>query len=153
MFRLVNIKAPLSQFLDEVRGLNDKLGPLLIQLPPSLKFEQEIAANFFYFLRTQFDGVVVIEPRHISWTEQDARVLLAQYHLIQVNADPKIVHKPSNQPFEYYRLHGSPKIYESSYNFNYLNQLATNLTNTSWVIFNNTKFNAAIENAIALKTL
>jgi uncharacterized protein YecE (DUF72 family) len=37
--RLRDIREPLLRFLGEIAGLGDKLGPVLIQLPPSLKFD------------------------------------------------------------------------------------------------------------------
>lgn len=152
--RLVNIEAPLAQFLDGVSGLGVKLGPLLIQLPPSLNFEQKIVNNFFKLLRYKFKGKVALEPRHISWANSDTRSTFAEFNIVQVSSD--LLLDPSqqeSQSFEYYRLHGFPKIYESSYNNLFLNQLAAHISDASWVIFDNTKFGAAIENAISLKNL
>jgi hypothetical protein len=37
--RLRDIDEPLQRFLGEIAGLGSKLGPVLIQLPPSLKFD------------------------------------------------------------------------------------------------------------------
>jgi uncharacterized protein YecE (DUF72 family) len=44
--RLVNVEEHLAKFLSECSALGDKLGLLLIQLPPSLKFDPSIAADF-----------------------------------------------------------------------------------------------------------
>ena len=38
--KLNNTRAFLQAFLDQATGLGDKLGPLLIQLPPSLAFDE-----------------------------------------------------------------------------------------------------------------
>ena len=45
--RLAGFEAPLDRFMAEVGGLGDKLGVLLVQMPPSLRFEERTAAAFF----------------------------------------------------------------------------------------------------------
>jgi uncharacterized protein YecE (DUF72 family) len=50
-------------FLHQINFLGDKLGPVLIQLPPSLAFEPEIAQKFLLFLCGNYSGDVVSEPR------------------------------------------------------------------------------------------
>ena len=64
--RLLDAAAPLQRFLDEVAGLGAKLGPVLIQLPPSLQFAPDVAASFFNAVRARFGGALVCEPRHAS---------------------------------------------------------------------------------------
>src|SRR5205809_97187 len=44
--RLVDVTEPLECFLGEVQALGAKLGPLLIQLPPSLRFTGKTAEVF-----------------------------------------------------------------------------------------------------------
>ena len=46
--RLVEVTAPLEHFLTAVQNLGAKLGPLLIQLPPSLRFTARLAADLLY---------------------------------------------------------------------------------------------------------
>src|SRR5690242_13869791 len=48
--RLRDVADPLDRFLSETRALGDKLGPLLVQLPPSLRFETEVVEAFFTIL-------------------------------------------------------------------------------------------------------
>ena len=48
------------------RSLGDKLGPLLVQLPPSLAFEPG-PCGFFVDARATLQGSVACEPRHRSW--------------------------------------------------------------------------------------
>src|SRR5690349_20087775 len=45
--RLVGAVELLDRFLDEARALGDKLGPLLVQLPPKLTFAGDVARAFF----------------------------------------------------------------------------------------------------------
>jgi uncharacterized protein YecE (DUF72 family) len=152
---LGDIEIHLDRFIKEISGLQTKLGPLLIQLPPSLSFELKIANSFFALLRNKFNGKVVLEPRHISWAQLEAVAMLQTYHIEHVIADPVKVPIESTikQNFSYYRLHGSPEIYSSSYDAKFLNQLAKRLNDSSWVIFDNTKLGAATQNAFDLKQL
>ncbi|HEX8833457.1 MAG TPA: DUF72 domain-containing protein, partial [Abditibacteriaceae bacterium] len=75
--RLKNAGEPLTRFLQEVGELGPKLGPLLVQLPPSLAFDEAIVSSFFSTLRDCFAGHVVCEPRHLTWFSPEANELLA----------------------------------------------------------------------------
>jgi uncharacterized protein YecE (DUF72 family) len=55
-FRLLDCEEPLAAFLDEVAALGEKLGPLLVQLPPSLAYDASFAGAFFAVLRALHDG-------------------------------------------------------------------------------------------------
>src|SRR5439155_3080060 len=86
--RLVAVTAPLECFLRAVQSLGPKLGPLLIQLPPSLHFAEPLAQTFWTALRTRFHGPVVCEPRHQSWFSPAAEQLLHAFQVVRVAADP-----------------------------------------------------------------
>ena len=77
--RLVDANDVLESFLAEATQLGDRLGPLLIQLPPSLSSSVDIAERFFAALRDRFDRRVALEPRHASWFGPAAERLLTQY--------------------------------------------------------------------------
>src|SRR5271154_6912452 len=81
----------LQAFLKQVAFLHDRLGPLLFQLPPSLRFEPATARNFLALLRELYSGEVVWEPRHVSWFDSDANDLLREFHVARVAADPACV--------------------------------------------------------------
>lgn len=151
--------ALLDDFLAGPLRLGTKLGPLLVQLPPSLTFQAEIAATFFAALRQRFAGQVVCEPRHPGWFTAEAGQLLARFRVARVAADPAPVsegEQPGGWPLlVYYRLHGSPRKYYSSYSMDYLERLADRLRKaaaaaTVWCIFDNTASGAATENALTL---
>jgi uncharacterized protein YecE (DUF72 family) len=161
--QLRRARAPVAQFLAEVKGLGRKLGPLLIQLPPSLQFEARIAANFFFMLRALHRGAVVCEPRHASWFEHSAERLLLEHRIGRVAADPPTA-KSSGRPAAatqrviYYRLHGAPRVYWSNYSQEHLLKLASELqahsTNKArWIIFDNTAAGFAAANALQLRAL
>ncbi|MFY0574630.1 DUF72 domain-containing protein [Cystobacter fuscus] len=55
--RLCDVEEPLARFLEEVGHLDEKLGCLLVQLPPSLRFEPAVAGAFFEVLRARTRGM------------------------------------------------------------------------------------------------
>jgi uncharacterized protein YecE (DUF72 family) len=65
--------ADLSIFLEQVSLLSEKLGPILIQLPPSLQFLPSNVESFLSLLRGQYLGEIVWEPRHFSWFDGEAK--------------------------------------------------------------------------------
>lgn len=155
--RLVDVNDVLDSFLAEVTELGDRLGPLLVQLPPSLPFLPDVAERFFAALRERFSGDVVLEPRHATWFEHAADRLVTQYRVARVAADPAMVPAAAEpggwDGLVYYRLHGSPHVYYSAYSDEYLEALATTLTRAArsaavWCIFDNTAAGAATLNAL-----
>src|SRR3569832_704005 len=165
--RLRHARAPLYSFLDEVAGLGEKLGPLLVQLPPSLAFEARVARAFFALLRKRHAGPVVCEPRHASWFGAAAEEVLSRFHIGRVAADPACVSaaaRPGGWLGEtrdgagatvYYRLRGSPRMYWSIYPTERIAEWATALhalpaSTDAWCIFDNTAAGGALQNALAL---
>jgi uncharacterized protein YecE (DUF72 family) len=158
--RLVDAEDLLDRFLSEATALGEKLGPLLVQLPPSLEFSAVIAEKFLKSLQERFDGDVVLEPRHTSWFEARADQLIARSRVARVAADPPVVRGGAGpggwEGLVYYRLHGSPKIYYSDYALEYLDVLAERLTAAAarsiavWCIFDNTAAGAATANALCV---
>lgn len=86
--RLVDVDEPLRRFAGEIAGLGEKLGPVLVQLPPSLVFEPRVVDAFARQLRAVIPAQTVIEPRHPSWFADDADLLLAGHRIARVAADP-----------------------------------------------------------------
>jgi uncharacterized protein YecE (DUF72 family) len=142
----------LARFGDEVTGLGQKLGVLLVQLPPSLAYDPAVAA-FFKALR-KIHGAVACEPRHASWFTPDADAVLDKLKVARVAADPP--RAPADgipggwRGFNYWRMHGSPKIYYSDYPDATLKGLAPKLRAQDWCIFDNTAAFAALGSALAL---
>lgn len=157
--RLKDAGAALSQFVTEVEPLGDKLGCLLLQLPPSLPFDHDVATQFFAELRKRTSGRTVCEPRHASWFTDEARRALWHADVGCVLADPSPV--PGAMPLGdpstlYVRLHGSPRIYYSSYDDVFLKALASRLVETAragtavWCVFDNTAGGEAVADALRL---
>jgi uncharacterized protein YecE (DUF72 family) len=154
--RLINTEALLDRFLAEAAGLGDRLGPLLVQAPPSLAFSASVVRKFFTALRKRFAGNVVCEPRHVSWFEPVVDRLLAGLRVARVAADPAVVPAAAVpggwEGLLYYRLHGSPQMYYSSYSAEYLNGLLGSgvVGAPTWYIFDNTALGAATANGLDL---
>ncbi len=156
--RLVDAGALLDAFLDEVSLLGPRLGPLLIQLPPSFAFDPVIAEAFFGHLRSRTGQPAACEPRHPTWFEPEAEDLLTQYRAARVAADPARVPDAALpggwSGLAYYRLHGSPRMYYSEYDETFLSGLAAHIEASpaveTWCIFDNTTSGAAAGNALAL---
>jgi uncharacterized protein YecE (DUF72 family) len=146
--RLKDVDDLLDRFLSEAGGLGPKLGPLLVQLPPSLSFQAGVADIFLGELRGRIQGSIVCEPRHASWFTPEVEALLNELRIARVAADPPPVpgaDKPGGwRGLAYYRLHGSPKIYYSAYSAEYLAAIAEVLARNAatgvetWCIFDNT---------------
>jgi uncharacterized protein YecE (DUF72 family) len=157
---LTRAREPLERFLGEIAGLGDRLGPLLIQLPPSHAFDARRVGRFLELLRARHDGGAVCEPRHASWTTDQASRLLAKFRIARVAADPPRaagLEAPGGWPgLIYYRWHGSPRPYFSSYSPEQLADLAVKLsggTADAWCIFDNTGSGSAAGNALDLRAM
>jgi len=159
--RLVDAIPALDTFLMEVSGLGSRLGPILVQLPPSFAFDFAVIDRFLTELRARFGGEVVIEPRHETWFNSAADDLLIAHSVARVAADPprgSLSDVPGGyQGIVYYRLHGSPRIYYSAYDASYLDQIAIALRDQTdrgiptWCIFDNTALGAATTDALTVQ--
>jgi len=156
--RLAGAEPLLEAFLAEAGLLGDKLGVLLVQLPPSLALDPHVAKHFFRQLRQSSPALVTVEPRHASWFTDGAAGLLRDHSVGRVGADPARV-PGADEPLvidglAYWRLHGSPVIYRSSYG-DRIAQLAATVRDTDarhkWIIFDNTASSAATGDALALQ--
>ena len=161
--RLIGATELLSNFLRDVSALGDKLGCLLVQLPPSLVFDDDVARKFFEGLKSSHDGAIAFEPRHASWFAADADRIYNDYSIARVAADPSLA-TDALQPgaasdMAYFRLHGSPRTYYSAYDHAFLATLANTIQRALsqrshvWCIFDNTTLGAALPNALELMQL
>jgi uncharacterized protein YecE (DUF72 family) len=157
---LADCGALLDRFVHEVMGLGDKLAVLLVQLPPTSTLSKRLASGFFRDLRDRIDTDVVLEPRHASWFAPGVDSWLAKRRIARVAADPARI-AGAGEPggwnkLAYYRWHGSPRIYYSTYGAAALKALKRRLeddrarASSAWCIFDNTASGAALGNALTL---
>ncbi|MEO5588896.1 MAG: DUF72 domain-containing protein [Gemmatimonadaceae bacterium] len=158
--RLADCEPLLNRFLDEVNGLGEKLGAILVQLPPALELDPAVARPFFELLRQRFAGDVFVEPRHKTWFSPAATRMMYELRLGRAAADPAVVPTAAEpggiSGRVYFRLHGSPQTYMSSYTSSFLDGLAFRLRmharagDTVWCMFDNTIRGAAAPNALCV---
>lgn len=158
--RLRDVENLLDGFLPQVTSLGGKLGCLLVQLPPSLAFDDALVRTFFHALRQRHAGAVAVEPRHASWFTPAADDLLKSAQVGRVLADP-VMFDAGRAPggdssLVYVRLHGSPRMYYSAYEPAVLDALLVRLKLAAasdasvWCIFDNTASGAAAPDALYL---
>jgi uncharacterized protein YecE (DUF72 family) len=74
--RLKEPAEPVGRLLRAAAGLGPKLGPVLVQLPPTLRAEPD---RLVECLRCFPEGIrVAVEPRHDSWWTEDVRERLTR---------------------------------------------------------------------------
>jgi uncharacterized protein YecE (DUF72 family) len=157
--KLCDCSKLLDAFVQEADALGDKLAVLLVQLPPKLQFDFKRATSFFEELKALSSARLVCEPRSSSWFTAEADAFLNNHEVARVAADPAICELaavPGGWPgLSYWRLHGSPVLYRSSYTAR-MPLLAKEIrglaeeTADAWVIFDNTASSAAMSDALAL---
>ena len=158
--RLIDIEERLQRFATEAGALGGKLGAVLVQLPPSLVFAEEIAAPFFARMKDSFGCTLACEARNESWFGDSATALLTRQGITRVIADPAKgqpgPHVPTTAAI-YARLHGSPRIYYSPYAADYLEQLGRDMAvhaaagRDVWVIFDNTLSPTFMDEALSVR--
>jgi uncharacterized protein YecE (DUF72 family) len=160
--KLIDCESDLEAFLRDVEALGNKLAVLLVQLPPKLVFDATVARSFFSTLLERPSVDIACEPRHISWFDQEASTLLAHLGVARVGADPAVCDAAAMPghwgKLSYWRLHGSPVVYRSSY-LDRIDAYAAELSRQNasgrevWCIFDNTASSAATADGLALRDL
>jgi len=99
--RLDDADEAVSFFLERARRLGDRLGPILFQCPPSLRYDRALIERFLGGLPPM---LAAMEFRHPSWEE--ARDLLTDQGVAWCVAetDEKAPAGPPWEPFGYLRL-------------------------------------------------
>ncbi len=149
----------LDHFLGEAKILGEKLAILLVQLPPKLALDRNVAMAFFKAVKQRCEAAIVCEPRHLSWFTDEADEMFTNLRVARVAADPSIspvAARPGGWAgARYWRLHGSPVMYRSTYlerlDF-YADQLLEDAATSAqvWCIFDNTASSAAANDALTL---
>jgi uncharacterized protein YecE (DUF72 family) len=157
--KLVGCSEALDAFFAEAGTLGDKLAVVLVQLPPKQDFHARVAADFFAQLAARSGAQIACEPRHPAWFTVAADALLDKLGVARVAADPAICAEAASpggwQGLCYWRLHGSPVKYRSSYADRvpaYADELSRRAIagRDVWCIFDNTASSAAVGDAMAL---
>lgn len=145
MLKLRNVEAAMGNFFASgLFALGEKLGPILWQFPPQMRFNPELFEAFFASLPKttaaaakvalqrdhRLKGRELLEPvhrqrlrhcvevRHDSFVDPAFIALLRKYNVAWVVADtpnPWPLYEDVTADFVYMRLHGSTELYKSRY--------------------------------------
>ncbi len=148
----------LNEFYDVCKeGLQEKLGCLIFQMPPSYHFSEENLEKILNAVNKNFTNV--FELRHASWWNDTVYNAFRANGIIFCSvsfpglSDDVIVTAETL----YYRFHGIPDLYFSTYSEKELKKIADkikkeNQLKTVYCAFNNTGNLGAIDNAKWIRT-
>jgi uncharacterized protein YecE (DUF72 family) len=154
-----NITDEITRFYDIVsENLEDKLGSVLFQLHPRFEYSEENLELLLDHMDPAFTNV--IEFRHASWWRENVYKALRKRQItfcsISYPGLPDDVVKTA--PVVYYRFHGVPQLYLSSYSTQTLADVTAQIralrgVNDVYIYFNNDIDVHAIHNARVVQTL
>ncbi|TET14647.1 MAG: DUF72 domain-containing protein [Dehalococcoidia bacterium] len=154
--RLKNVEEPIETFLLRARHLQEKLGPLLFQLPPNMHRNDERLDAFLSLLPRGLRHVV--EFRHESWLDEGVFEILRRHSVGFCVFDMPGLACPlvATADFGYIRFHGSTGLYWSCYSDDELEDWARRISglardlDTVYIYFNNDAEGFAVQNARTL---
>ncbi len=156
--KMRDTRDPLNRFLDAAELLEQKLGPVLFQLPPFLAFDGVIFRDFCAELEKRRHRYA-LEVRHGSWLADEALGIMRDCNIALCIADTAgrfPYHEHLTADFTYIRLHGSRQLYASSYSDVELQDWAKKIRawdRDTYLYFDNDYEGNAPRNALQLKTL
>lgn len=160
------VREKVHYILTSTQVLQDKLGAIVIQLPPSFRYDVGKLASFLAFFTAEiqvqtYQFNVAIEFRHKGWFIDDVYALLQQYNVALVAGQssryPEVRHLTAD--FAYIRMHGPTKLFASKYSTEQLAEWAAYIRGISpqvkqvYVYFNNDFYGYALDNAKELAHL
>ncbi len=155
--RLKDPEEPLGRLYQALKGLKEKVGPILFQLPPGLSFDPDLFRQFCKNLNTRYRHV--LEIRHPSWVHEHVFEILRENNVafcLSDTAGRYPYHEALTADFLYIRLHGSKKLYASKYTERELQAWAGKIKDwnmETYLYFDNDYQGYAIENAQRLRKI
>jgi uncharacterized protein YecE (DUF72 family) len=151
--RLRDPEEPVARFLDRAAGLGDRLGPVLLQLPPTLRADADVLSATLR--RFPASVRVAVEPRHRSWWVDDIRRVLERHGAALCWADRRgrpVTPLWRTADFGYLRMHEGRARPRPRYGrdalSSWVDRLAATFPDTlSFVYFNNDPGGAAVVDA------
>ena len=137
-------------------GLENKLAYFLFQMPPSFHCTEENISRLNEYVPKHNHNIV--ELRHESWWNKDTERLFRENNYTFCNVDfPGLKsYIISTSPVFYFRFHGNPELFKSSYSTDELNKFASQFPKDCedyTIYFNNTYYDAAYKNAVELRSI
>jgi uncharacterized protein YecE (DUF72 family) len=156
--RLNDCEEPLNKFFNLAEMLQQKLGPLLYQLPPNMHRNDDRLESLLSILPDKYRHV--FEFRHESWFHEDIFDILREYNAGFCIFDMPELTCPviSTADFAYVRFHGKDSLYASNYSDKQLMDWASALMSLAktkhlksvYAYFNNDNEAFAVKNAVTL---
>jgi uncharacterized protein YecE (DUF72 family) len=151
--RLAEAQTALNHFYEQItEGLKLKCGPVLFQFPSTFVYEEHRLERIINMLNHTLNNV--IEFRHESWWRPEVFQAFRDNNITFCGMShpnlPQDVIRTSN--IVYYRFHGVPHLYTSSYTAQHLEDVAQRTQNMAglreaYIYFNNTTEAASVKNA------
>jgi uncharacterized protein YecE (DUF72 family) len=158
--RLVDPQEPVEFLMERAGELGDRLGPILLQLPPSLEIDlgrlERTLAAFGPGVR------VAVEPRHSSWFVPELCDVLRAHQAAFVLADRRGPITPlwATSDWWYLRMHQGSATPRPCYGERSLRTwadrvaaLPSDASGTGFVYFNNDHRACAVKNAVEFEAL
>ncbi len=156
--KLRNAQEALDNFLGRARLLQEKLGPLLYQLPPNMKRNDEVLESFLSLLPPELSHA--FEFRNEGWFDEGVFDLLRRHRIgfciYDMGSHPTPVLATAD--FAYIRFHGSAQG-DGCYSDNELEEWAERIAalgekvRAVYIYFNNDAEGFALKNAQKLRDL
>jgi uncharacterized protein YecE (DUF72 family) len=148
-----NAEQLTADFYGTIReGLKDKLGCVLFQMPPNMAYKEEKLEQIIHTLDPAFNNVV--EFRNETWWTAEVYIKLARHNITFCGMSHPFLpdYAVQNTRIVYYRFHGVPDLYRSTYTIEALQKIAGEIENNpgtkeTFIYFNNDIDGSAIINA------
>ncbi|OGO31029.1 MAG: hypothetical protein A2Z29_08135 [Chloroflexi bacterium RBG_16_56_11] len=155
--RLKDCDEAIGNFMSRAALLHDKQGPLLYQLPPGLRRDDETLVAFLKKLPLALKHA--FEFRHPSWFDDRIFDILAQYKAGFCVFDMPRLTSPlkATADFAYIRFHGHDGLYSGDYTDSELTDWAgkikalTKGLESVYIYFNNDIGGFALKNALTIR--
>jgi uncharacterized protein YecE (DUF72 family) len=157
MKKLKDPEEPIERFMGNVRGLKDKLGPILFQLPPRWMCNPERLMMFLAVLPE--DCRYAMEFRDDTWWHPEVYEILRSRNIAFCIFELAGRHTPFKitTDFVYIRLHGPGDAYQGQYDDQSLSRWAKDIRKFSkdglpvYIYFDNDENGYAAQDALRLK--
>jgi uncharacterized protein YecE (DUF72 family) len=156
-FKKLKVNKDLISFIQKYSTFKDKLGIILIQLPPGLKFDVNLITDFINMLDKKYK--YTIEVRNKTFINDNFFEILKQNNIAFCIADSAgkfPYYEIITANFIYVRLHGSQRLYASDYSDEELTEWSNKIKiwdKDTYIYFDNDYMGYAVKNALKIKKL
>lgn len=154
--RLKDAENSITVFMESIKSFNEKLGPILFQLPPNFAFKPERLEGFLKLLPDDYK--YSFEFRDKNWFNQETYDILKSHNISLCIYDLSGYQSPKEitADFVYMRFHGSIVLGSGEYREKELEEFCDYIKEIKskdkeiFCYFNNDTEGFAVKNAVAL---